>query len=141
MSDLGASGNVVPIGSAVQSSGRIQVFNATTPGSATTTVGPGNLGGMGSPPPTGGHDVDIGKLQTHIRWIERGLAGLAAAAGIAFLFLLGRIDEVNKNVGTVQVAMAAQNATLQDIKDNLGRLSDRIDGELDGQSKTRPRPR
>ena len=85
--------------------------------------------------------MDIGKLQTHIRWIERGLAGLAAAAGIAFLFLLGRIDEVNKNVGTVQVAMAAQNATLQDIKDNLGRLSDRIDGELDGQSKTRPRPR
>jgi hypothetical protein len=96
------------------------------------------------PPTTGGHDVEIAKLQQNVRGAFVWLGLLSVASGVAFLFLLGRIDtgfeKVNDDVGQLQTSIAAQTATLQAIDARLIRSEDELDERGDNtQASTRGR--
>jgi hypothetical protein len=80
--------------------------------------------GGNQPPPTGGgHDVTIATLETRLQGAFFWLGLLTAAVGVAFLFLIARNDAVGRDVTDVKIAVAAQGATLQSVKEGIDRLA------------------
>ena len=94
---------------------------------AKPTAGTGQTGG----PSSGGHDVELATLKQRLNGAFLWLGLLTIASGIAFLFLLGRVDTVNQNVSGLQSSVAGQTATLQAVKESLDRLDEKLDGKLD----------
>ena len=71
--------------------------------------------------------MNIATLQTQVRGAFAWLGLLTFASGVAFLFLLSQIGEVNKGISNVQTTVAGQSATLQAVKESVDRLSDKLD--------------
>lgn len=100
-------------------------------------------GGGDGPPTSGGHDVDIAKLATHVTWLKLSLGGLAvlSLAVATFLFdqIDSRFDKVDGPLTDIREKVAGQASTLDAITHNL----ERIEGKLaDGnQPKASPRKR
>jgi hypothetical protein len=71
MANQPSSSNVVSI------SGSTKAGAVAAASTASSVSGRIRSGKSGSGPPSGGYDVQIGKLETAVRWIERGMMALS----------------------------------------------------------------
>ena len=105
---------------------------------ASSTGSEGHSEGSGSSPPPGGNDVNVTKLQEHIKGAFLWLAVLTAAFGIAFIFMINRMDDRFDKIDTplrdIQSGVAAGNATMKDIDARLSRVETREDNARDQSS-------
>lgn len=84
-------------------------------------------GGTEGPPPSGEHGVDIATLKQRLNGAFLWLTLLTVGCGAGFLFLIGQMSGVGKDVASVQADVAAQSATLRGVKEGVDRVLDRLD--------------
>ena len=124
-----------------QNVGNVHILNAQ--GKPLRLSGSSNAANMntgGSVGPPGGYDVEIATLTQRLKGAFVWLGLLTGAAGVAFIFSLERVDEVNNGVGDVKTSVAAQGATLHEMKDSLNRLADKLDeGDVRSTASSRSR--
>lgn len=128
--------NVVSM-AATRASRTRQVSVATTPSPATSV----STQAAPPPPPTGGNEVDIASLKTHIRWIERGMIGLA----VALLALAGSAwhgyDDLTSQLRDVSVKQEGLSGRLDTLDAKLTGKLDLLGEKLDDESKASSRKR
>ena len=87
-------------------------------------------GGGDGPPTSGGQEVNIAKLATHVTWLKVLLGGLAALSLTVAILLFGQIDsrfdKVDGPLTDIREKVAGQASTLDAITQNL----ERIEGKL-----------
>lgn len=84
-------------------------------------------GGTEGPPPSGDHDVDIATLKQRLSGAFLWLGLLTLGSGAGFLFLVQQMNDVSKDLASVQADVAAQSATLHGVKEGVDRVLDRLD--------------
>jgi hypothetical protein len=67
--------------------------------------------------------IDIGKLQTHVSWLSKGLAALAVACSVVLgwlvLYVYMPMRDLSQNV-------AVQTQTLSDVRDDVREIKDGV---------------
>jgi hypothetical protein len=82
-------------------------------------------GATGAPPnpPTGGHDVDIATIKTHMGWIVKGLAVLASlcllGASWAFANIYQPMQTLVKDSAVQTIILGVIKDDLKDLKSEL----------------------
>lgn len=76
--------------------------------------------------------IDIGKLQTHVGWLAKGLIGLATVSAVVLGWLIinlyGPMHDLATNV-------AVQSAAISDMREGLGEIRDKMDTANDEDRK------
>lgn len=103
-----------------------------------------NLGGTGGDGEGGGAMTEIGKLQTHIRWIERGMIALGVCllsfAGVTWSGYVGLISQVTTLAIGQKEASGKIDTLDAKISGKLDLLGQRFDDNVEagkGSGKTR----
>lgn len=101
-------------------------------------VGGGSPPGGQMPPDSGGRDVDIAKLATHVTRLKVLLGALAAVSLAVAIGLFNQIDnrfdKVDGPLTDMREKVAGQASTLDAIRSDLGRIEDKLDN--DNEPKT-----
>jgi hypothetical protein len=100
--------------------------------------GTGNphFGGQQPPQPPGGDPMTA--LSTKVTGAFVWLGFLTLGFAGAFLYLIGDLSSIRRDVASIQSASAAQAATTAAIQTTLGRIEDKLDRQ-DDHTQTGPR--
>ena len=75
--------------------------------------------------------TELATLKARLNGAFLWLSFLTVAAGIAFLWLVGDVKDVGKDVSAVQSTVSGQAATVNGMHDTLTRIEDKLDGVPD----------
>lgn len=110
-----------------------------TGGSATKVRTPS--GGNGPPSDGGGQAVDIAQLQTHVRWMERGMIAMAVCLLALAGFAWHGYDNLNTQATNIAVKQEALSGRIDTLDAKLTGKLEAIGDKLNDQPQRSPRAR